>query len=133
MPARMLAPALPAWATKTESPQAEFLGLRACGGVGQTETIVSGQCRKMSAPVRPDRLESQGPLPSPRFEPPGSNGRYRSHAWIGHRRLGLAPWPASCNANRATTNKWKIRAGGCESLANAGLSSRVYSSLLNMF
>ena len=32
------------------------------------------------SPGAPGQLESQGPLPSPRFGQPGCNGRYRRHA-----------------------------------------------------
>src|SRR5437764_1099817 len=70
----------PVMATKkTESPQADGIDLRACGGVGRTETIASGNRRLFVAPLRPGRSESRGPLPPPRFELPGSNGRYRRH------------------------------------------------------
>src|SRR2546430_11615991 len=106
MLASMLALAMPASATKQESPQAEFLGLRACGGVGRTETIGAGSRRKTVGPVRPGRLESQGPLPSPRFEPPGSNGRYRRHAWM------IAGVSASRLGRQAATPVMRQRTSG---------------------
>jgi hypothetical protein len=49
-------------------------------GWGEQKRISCGFVPDAGAASAPGQLESQGPLPSPRFEPPGCNGRYRRHA-----------------------------------------------------
>src|SRR5262245_53340649 len=112
----LLAPAAPA---RTRDEKARRPKYSACGpvaGWGEQKLLLPGTLRLSAAPVRPGRLESQGPLPSPRFEPPGSNGRYRSTlgsvAGDSASRLGRQAATPVATTNNLSSTAVRIRSIG---------------------
>jgi hypothetical protein len=99
---------------------------RAMAGASRTEYCcrsipACGSNRIFICPDAPGRPEPRGPLPSPRFRPPGSNGRYRMHAWNSRRRLGPTPGRQAAAPLVHQRTRLIIRAGGFEFLLNLRL------------